>query len=173
MDKLIEKKNFGIPSSILCIIAYVLGFNVANLSVYVLLPLFIFVTAVFAFNFEDRVVIALKQSLVFGFIAYIIGLCLSAYDNLIILIRPLDYSSYSAEGLHYVLAKISVICANVLDIAVIVVFAVLILSALLHKDVKIRAFSNVSLDTPETCPKCGTQNQGGVAFCAKCGASMK
>ena len=41
------------------------------------------------------------------------------------------------------------------------------------EDLKIKVLTTMSLDTPQVCPKCGTQNQGGVAFCANCGTSMK
>jgi hypothetical protein len=210
MEKLFEKKNLGIPVTILALLAYFIGYyltmNFSGLFVAV-----VFAVIVFALDFDEKVKNAVKQSYFIGLFFSLIYLALDILGQLSDMLTPTDYTrTYFLQKLVNNLHRYAVSLFNIL---VLVVFIILVFLVLLKKDVKINFIFNLfgegapkpqpqpmpqmqqpippmyqqvppmpqvqnplppqpQQPAPRTCPKCGTVNREGAAFCASCGTKL-
>lgn len=215
MDKLLEKKNLGIPATLLAVFAYLIGYYIAE-SFGGFFVALVFAAVVFALDFDDKVKTAIKQAYILGLIFRLIYLVLEIVDQLASLSSRIHILYRIFNGL-YSYASI------LFSILVIVVFALLALTALFNKELKInfilgfigegtpkakpaaqpvyqqpaaqqpqqmyqqsapqQPYQQPATPTPQpvpptpqpapvTCPKCGTVNHQGAAFCASCGNKL-
>jgi len=135
MEKLFEKKNLGIPVVLLTMLAYVIGYFMTNNYVAVL-PAIIFAGAVFALNFDEKVKTAVKQSF---FIAIVLTLVYFLLNILSEVINIVDKIAFLSSFLN----KAYNLAASLFNILVIVVFLLLIITAIFGKDIKIDFILNL------------------------------
>lgn len=210
MEKLFEKKNLGIPVTLLTALAYFIGYYMA-IDYSGFLVALIFAVVVFIFDFEDRVRTAVKQSYVVALFFCLIYLALNAVYQLSDLFAHVYI-------LNTIFSNFYTYVHTFFNLVVIVVFAIFILLVLIKKDLKLNFILGdgtpkvkpVPQPMPQqpmpqpmyqqpvppmqgqpmyqqpvppmpqqaapamngTCPKCGTVNHAGAAFCASCGTKL-
>ncbi len=202
MEKLFDKKNLGIPVTILSLLAYFIGYYL-TLNFSGLLVAVVFAVLVFALDFDDKVKTAVKQSYIFALFFNLVYLGLAILSNLSDLITPSDYNDeFFLQKAFFNIHKYASILFN---IAVIVVFVLFIICVLIKKDMKLGFISNLSGEGTKqqkpmpqvgqpvppmpqvgqpvppmnqqvqgtVCPKCNTVNRDGAAFCASCGQKLQ
>lgn len=196
MEKLFEKKNLGIPVTILALLAYFIGYYM-TLDFSGLFVAVVFAVVVFALDFDDKVKNAVKQSYFIGLVFGLLYLGLDVFSRLTELFTPVTYTDYADLFiLQKVFNNIHHYSLALLNIVVIVVYALFIITVLLKKDVKLNfIFSIFGEGTPKQmqqqvppmyqqappmqqqvqgvkCPKCGAVNHNGATFCASCGNKL-
>lgn len=134
MEKFLEKKNLGMPVTLLALLAYVIGYYMTN-NFSGLLVAVVFGVIVFAFDFEDAVKTTVKQSYTIAVLFDLIYLVLGILFQLSNMVSGISYifpgSLYSLANSFYLFLS------SVVNIAVIVVFALMLLFILLKKDIKL------------------------------------
>lgn len=162
MQNNLSKQNFGVPASILCAIAYGLGYILfANHSItYVLF----FTAAVFIFSFDEKVKTALKQAYCVGFLGMAINLLFTVVIGVL--------SWFTFDGMYKVIKVFDNISSGV-DYVFYGLFAYLIFSSLQGKEVKIGFLKKVIGSEKVKCPSCSAEVDTDSAFCTKCGGKMK
>lgn len=158
MGKFYEKKNFGIPVTILIVFAYLIGYSLSNYLSSSLLAALLFALAVFSFDFDDRVKNAVKTSYIVAilfqlidFALQIIGLVINLIFGGAIEYRDISYilQFFSRGMLRNIPGFLYAFLLFAADAAVIVIFAVFIILTLLGKDVNIGIISNIMGEGPK------------------------
>ncbi|MDF2541616.1 MAG: hypothetical protein K0S47_1334 [Herbinix sp.] len=134
--QMLEKKNFGVPATLLSIITYVMGYSLSQFNYSTLIIAIPFAIMVFAFPFEDKVRNAVKQAYLLAFFAMILYLALEAYYNVISIMSPAENTSYSIFNIYNILYNFYKYATNIFKIASTVIFLVFILSSILKKELK-------------------------------------
>jgi hypothetical protein len=149
MEKLMEKRNLGIPVTILSFFAFIIGYAM-TLDYSILLVAVLYAFVVFSFQFDDKVKSAVKQSYIISFVANLIYLGLNGFYQFVEMVTPndLDYNLLqSAMNNVYKYAKL------IVNVAVIVIYVILLIFVLIRKDVKIGFVSSVLGEgTPKPAP---------------------
>lgn len=156
MDKF-EKKNFGIPVTILVVFAYLIGYALTRNLSGTLLVAVLFAAAVFTFQFDDRVKNAVKNSYVIAIISELVYLILQVIESLISLISGGRFvTSFSSldDIFSYGFGQTSInflytLLEFLVNAAVIVIFAICIIMSLTGKDDKIGIASNILGEGPK------------------------
>lgn len=146
-EKFYEKKNFGIPVTILIILAYLIGYSLIKSLAGTLIAALLFAAAVFLFNFDERVKNAVKHSYVAAILFLLVYFILDALKSLfsffsggVNTINSLDDILYNYDS--YIRTTSSstfvfLLLTFLVDLAVIVYYAVCIIFAMTGRDVKI------------------------------------
>lgn len=201
MDKLLEKKNLGIPATVFAVFAYLIGYYLAvSFGGYLVAVLFAVVA--FGLDFDDKVKTAVKQAYIIGFIFNLIYLALD-------IVNELSSLTVRIHILNRIFSNLYTYARILFNIFVIIVFAVLAILTLVKKDLKINFILNIIGEgvpkqkpvqqpmyqqpqqmyqqpvppvppvspqapqhAPGTCPKCGMVNRADAAFCASCGTKL-
>lgn len=197
MEKMYEKKNFGMPVTILCIIAYLIGYLVTYSLNDGLLVAIIFGAVIFGFMFDDKVKSAFKQSIIISILIRVIYFCFTLLEKLIGLITPQEFNvnyiygnnlaslgdTYDLNAFQSALVYILKYGRDIVDAAVVIIFLIFIIQALRNKEFTF-SFVNKMLGNrtyqgmnPQTAPQQQMnqqpvnpvqQNVSGVA-CPSCG----
>lgn len=169
MEKLQEKKNFGIPVKILVLFAYLIGYSLTKSLSGTLLVAVLFAAAVFTFQFDDKVKNAVKHSYLFAVVVQLVYFILELVGSFINFLfggRVTSINSFSdmfytvsffQKALNFLYA-IGLLLVNA---AVIIIFAIFIIMALMNKDLNIGFVSNILSDEPIKKYKNPTYNQAG------------
>ncbi len=150
MDKISEKRNFGIPTTILCVLAYLIGYLLTFSLSGGLLVAVLFAAVVFGFQFDDKIKNAVKQSFIIAALIQLVNLFFTVLEYFVELVTPQEFNvssvyTYSLEdlkdlhdlnafqnALQYVLKY----GKDVLEFVVVIVFIIFIIQALRNKEVK-------------------------------------
>lgn len=141
MEKLFEKKNLGIPTALLVLISYFIGYYFSS-DLSGLLIALIFGFTVFALNFDDKVKIAIKQSYVVGLafaLIYMFTGILNQFNNTISAITNYQNPLHIQTIFNDLFAVVN----NLLNVADIIIFAILIIMAFAGKEVKLGFISGI------------------------------
>lgn len=138
MEKLFEKKNLGIPVTLLVLLSYLIGYFI-----YVdfggLLVAVLFAVVVFALDFDDKVKTALKQSYIVGILFTIIDFLLSVLYKLSEILNPSGYGNFLSRLVSTVYRYGTLL----VGVAAALVFALFLVVTLLKKDLKIDFLLNL------------------------------
>lgn len=191
MDKLFEKKNLGIPVTLLSLLAYFIGYYISQ-SYGALLVAIIFAGVVFALDFDDKVKAAVKQAYVVGFFFRLIYLLLDILGQFNDLITPTTYVE-EVFWLRKIFSNLHHYALILFNIVVLVVFIVFVVTVLLKKDLKLSFIFNLlgegapkqphqaaaqqvppMYQQAAPMPQAGQpMNQQPVHHCPKCGAANR
>ncbi|HKL80232.1 MAG TPA: hypothetical protein VJ888_07330 [Mobilitalea sp.] len=148
MEKLYDKKNFGVPATILCVIAYLTGYLMTyNLEGGLLVGILL-AAIVFGFQFDDRIKRAVKQAYIVAFVARVVAFGFSLLESFIELIMPQGVSvsniyNYDLEELsdmHDMNAFQNIIQyvlkygKEIWQVLLIIIFMIFIIQALRNKE---------------------------------------
>lgn len=140
MEKLMEKKNLGIPVTILTFFAFLIGYAMTvGYSSILVGVLFAFV--VFGLNFDDKVKSAVKQSYILSFVATLIYLAIDVFYQFVDMVSPSGYYDYNK--IQSVFNNIHKFGQDIVNVVVIVAYIILMIFALTQKEVKVSIVSNV------------------------------
>jgi len=153
VEKLREKKNLGIPVTILVLFAYLIGYSLSKNLSGTLIAALIFGAAVFALNFDDKVKNAVKHSYVFAILFQLIyfvinlitsfaSLFIGGLDNIKIENFFYSFNYYRSAPVLFPIFII-LLLSFLVDAAVTVVYVICIIMTLIGKDVKIGIISNI------------------------------
>lgn len=149
MDQL-KKKNLGIPTKILTVMAYVIGYGITK-DYGILLAAVLFAVLVFTLNFEDKVKDSVKQSYIISLVFSIGYLGFDFIYQLSELFNPISIDYYTAHNLFSYLYKYGI---GIYHIAVIAVFVALAVAALQDKKLEIEVVSDLlDEEKPKTAKK--------------------
>jgi len=132
MEKAFEKRNLGIPATLLCVMAYIVGYAFTR-SFAVLFAALLFAVVVFTFQFEDKVKTAIKQAYVIAFFVFLGDLFFEILNNILLMI------TISSE----ILDKVYNIINGIYNITVIVIFGLFVILAILNKEAKLNFISKM------------------------------
>ncbi len=146
MSKIWEKKNLGIPVTLLVLIAYFIGYSFM-FDLYNLLVALIFGGIVFVLDFDERVKTAVKQS-------YTISLLFSLVNFLVIILNHIslifnnrqniyDSNMSGSFTLKTFLYDIYNFTNDFLNIVAVIVFAIFIIATIMKKDIKLNFILNI------------------------------
>jgi len=159
MGKFFEKKNFGIPVTILVVLAYLTGYSLAKNLSGALIAAMLFAAAVFIFDFDDRVRNAVKHSYVFAIIFQLLYFAIELITAVIGFISGgiSDFSSindifYSIRYLWNANIYLVSFITFLINAAVNIIYAVFIILALTGKDVKIGIIARILGEAPPKNP---------------------
>lgn len=162
MEKFTEKRNFGIPATILCLLAYLIGYELANSFSGGLLVAVLFAVIVFGFQFDDRVRNAVKQSYIVAVLINLISFCFTLLEYVIELITPQEFNAgfaynsnikdladtYDLNAFQNILVYILKYGKSILEVAVVVIFVIFIIQALQGKALKLNFVNKLTGDAP-------------------------
>ena len=149
MEKLYEKKNFGIPVIILTLLAYFIGYSF-TLDYSNLLVAVIFAILVFSFQFDEKVKSAVKQSYI---IAFLVNLIYLGFDMLYQLTQITTTTDYNYNHFQSVISIIYKYGISIFRIGVVIIFFVFLLNSFMRKDTKINFISKILGEgTPKPAP---------------------
>lgn len=131
MFKLFEKKNFGIPVKLLVLISYFIGYFITN-NLNGLFAAALVATIVFAFDFDDKVKIAIIQSYLFGLLFALLYSIFTIPEYLINLLIPIGFMASSD------ITMIQLISLAGLNILAVIIFTIYIIAAIFGKDLKFK-----------------------------------
>lgn len=147
MEKLFERKNLGIPAALLVLISYFIGYYFSS-DLSGLLVAVIFGLIVFALDFDDKVKTAVKQSyvvgLAFALIYMLVGI-LYQFSNMITTITNYQNPLH----IQTIFNDLYVIIHNLLNVADILVFAILIIMSFAGKGIHMGFISGMLGDKPK------------------------
>ena len=150
MERLSEKRNLGIPATILCVIAYLIGYLLSNSLSGGLLVAVLFAVAVFGFQCDERVKNAVKQSYIIATLVQLINLIFTVLEYFFELVTPQEFSVnnvyninleelkdvYDLNAFQNALQYILKYGKSIVDFAVVVVFIIFIIQALRNRELK-------------------------------------
>ena len=150
MEKLSEKRNLGIPATILCLLAYLIGYLLTYSLSGGLLVAVLFAAAVFGFQCDDRVKNAVKQSYIIVALYHLIILFFEVLEYFVELVTPKEFSvnnvyninleelkdMHDLNAFQNALQYILKYGKSIVEVAVIVVFIIFIIQALRNKEFK-------------------------------------
>lgn len=155
MEKPHEKKNFGIPVTILVVFAYLIGYALSKNLSGTFIAALLFAGAVFAFDFDDRVKNAVKHSYVFAIGFQLIFFMFEFFSSFFSFIfgssanyasiKDIFFSVRFFRNFPVFLISFVVLLVNT---AVIVVYALCIIMALMGKDVKFGIIARILGEAP-------------------------
>lgn len=156
MKKLYERKNIGIPVTILIIIAYLIGYSLTRSLSGTLLTAVLFAGAIFSLQFDDRVKNAVKHSYIFATFVQLVYFAFEIFSKFITMVfggRITNINSiqdifYDIGFFQRTFNILYTYGLHLVEIAVIVVFALFIIMTLLKKDVNIGLVENILGDAP-------------------------
>lgn len=143
LEKVLEKKNFGIPVTILTVFAYLIGYSLTRNLTGTLLVAFLFAALVFTFQFDNKVKNAVKYSYIIAVIIHLIYLVFDLFEVFISIVFGGKFTGlnsldiYDYNEFRRVLSFLYTYGLLIVNGLVIVIFGILILKALLRNDVKI------------------------------------
>lgn len=144
MEKFYEKKNLGIPTTILVILSYLIGYSLTRSLSGTLLVAVLFAGAVFSLEFDDRVKNAVKHAYIFAVYAQLIYILLDIFESLVNLVYGGRYTSgayanmfFELNFLQKALNFLYTYGVIIINIAVIVIFGLFIVMSLLNKDLNL------------------------------------
>ena len=156
MEKLLEKKNFGIPVTILSILAYLIGYSLTQSLSGTLLVAVLFAFVVFSFNFDLKVKNAVKNAYIFAAIVRLVLFFFDIFGSIVNTVMGGRYSISSINDYFYdynffkrFLSYFHSYGLLLVEIAVIVIFALCILMTLLDKDINIGFVGTIVGDKPK------------------------
>ncbi|MDF2538892.1 MAG: hypothetical protein K0S76_1913 [Herbinix sp.] len=139
MEKLMEKRNLGIPVTLLTFLAFFIGYAMTvNYGTILAAVLYAFV--VFSFQFDDKVKAALKQSYILSFVSILVYMGFDIFNQLVVMVSPADYTY---NFLQRALNNVYKFGNAIINITVIVLFMIFMILALFRKDMKVGIISNV------------------------------
>lgn len=152
----LERRNLGVPSTIFVVLAYMIGYSVTN-NIHNLIIGVTFAILIFAFDFDDKVKIAVKQSYFFAFVFAVIYLMLNIMPQIesistISILSKLP----SMTRLHQVI----MVGVNILAILVYIIF---IVAALFDLDIRIKSIIILFTDTKEEAAKYTQQKKSAMS----------
>lgn len=155
MGKLYEKKNFGIPVTILIALTYLIGYSLAKNLSGTLLAALIFAAAVFVFDFDDRVKNAVKHSYVFAigiqllyFLIELLGSVVTMFYGGSVEIKSLMEFFYSFGYIRRLPMFLYFFVTFLVNAAAIIIYAICIILTLIGKDIKIGVIANILGEAP-------------------------
>lgn len=156
MEKFYERKNFGIPVTILVLLAYFIGYSMTRSLSGTLLVAILFAGAVFSLHFDDRVKNAIKHSYIFATIVHLVYFVFEIFLKLITAVFGGRVSALSSMnemlyGVGFFQRGLNVLYSLglfIVEVAVIVIFALFIIMTLMKKDVNIGLVANILGDAP-------------------------
>jgi hypothetical protein len=139
MEKLMEKRNLGIPVTILTFFAFLIGYAMTqNYSNILIGALYAFV--IFSFTFDDKVKSAVKQSYILSFVSTLVYLALDVFYQFVDMISPADYNYNFIQRAFNGIYKYG---RDIVNVAVIVLYIIFMIFALIRKEMKVGVISNV------------------------------
>lgn len=156
MEKMFEKKNFGIPVTILSILAYLIGYSITQTTSGTLLVAILFAFVVFSFDFDLQVKNAVKHSYIFATIAKLVLFFFDIFGSIVntvigtkISISSLNDYFYDYNFFKRFLSYCHSYGTMLLDIAIVVIFALCLLLTLLGKEINIGFVGTILGDKPK------------------------
>lgn len=172
MQNYLSKENLGLPTSVGCIIAVLAGYGIYSSAAYLWIAALIAVV-VYSLNFDVKIKTTLKQSYTVAAFLTILRWAVAAVGVFLNWFMPAvsyDPDSFK-ESFRKVLTKVLSILDETVTIVVLVIFAILLLRAVLGKSANISALDRVTAEKP-VCPNCKNEISKGSAFCTKCGTKL-
>lgn len=171
MEKLYEKKNFGMPTTLFCVIAYLIGYLLSrSTGGEALLVAALFAAIVFAFNFDGKIRNAVQQAYMFAFFKIVIDICFDLLRRFTEIVSPKELNvssviSYSGDEMKEILKNVYNLNAfsralvyiykyglDIIGVAFVVLFLIFIIRALLKKEVKFNFITKLLDETPVVAP---------------------
>lgn len=149
MEKFYEKKNLGVPVTILVILAYFIGYSLTRSMSGTLLVAVLFAGVVFSLQFDDRVKNAVKHSYIFAALVQLVYMLFNVFETFISIFTSGRVDGYYVFGfIPRALTFLYTYGLILVNIAVVAVFALFIIMALLKKDLNIGLVSSILGDAP-------------------------
>lgn len=162
MEKLTEKKNFGVPATILCVLAYLIGFVLADNLTGGLLVGLIFAVIVFGFQFDDRVKSAVKQAYIIAILINVIHFCFTLLEYFVELVTPQEFDAsfvysnnlkdladtYDLNAFQNALQYVLKYGRSIVEVAVVIVFVIFLIQALRGREFKFGFVNKMVGDAP-------------------------
>lgn len=149
MEKFYEKKNLGVPGTILVILAYFIGYSLTRNMSSVLLVAVLFAGAVFSLQFDDRVKNAIKHSYIFAAVVQLVYMAFNLFESLISIFTSGRVDGY--YGLGFIPRALTFLYTYgliLVNLAVVAIFALFIIMTLLKKDLNIGVIASILGDAP-------------------------
>ncbi|TAH67019.1 MAG: hypothetical protein EWM47_09520 [Anaerolineaceae bacterium] len=172
MEKVYEKKNFGIPVTILIILAYFIGFSLVRSLSGTLLIAILFAGAVFSLQFDDKVKNAVKHSYIFATLFHLLYFLFDILESFINMVFGGRFNNINNIGDFFYEINFFQRAFNALytygllivDIALVVIFGLFIIMALFKKDMNLFFVKTVLGEAaPKPKKQASTYNQPPVA----------
>lgn len=141
MEKFMEKKNLGIPVTLSAMLAYVIGYYMTN-NYNGLVAAILFGAAVFAFDFDDKVRIAVKQSYTVAILLDLLYLLLGMFYQLSNMVSNTGF----LYGLNSLMNNFYLFLSAALNIFTAVVYGLFLLFVIMKKDIKLDFILHISGD---------------------------
>lgn len=139
MEKLLEKRNFGVPVTLLTFLSYLIGYSLTvTFNSLVVAILFAFI--VFSFQFDDKVKSAVKQSYIICFIANLVYLGFEILNQFTELMTRPDYDYNFIQASFHNIYRYGL---ALIHMAVIVIYLLFLIFALLRKDMTMGFVSSI------------------------------
>ena len=156
MVKFYEKKNLGIPVTILTLLAYFIGYSLTRSLSTTLLVAVLFAGAVFSLDFDDRVKNAVKHSYIFATLFYLLYLAFDVLEYLTSMFSGGNLPSINSFkdvffGLGIIPRALTAICTYgmiFVNIAVVVMYGIFLLMSILNKDVNMSFVKKILGEAP-------------------------
>jgi hypothetical protein len=201
MNKIWEKKNLGLPVTLLVLIAYFIGYSFA-FNLYNLLVALLFGGFVFSLDFDEKVKTAVKQSYTISLLFYLVNFIVIILNSISMIFNNYAANFYSSDMTNKFSLRAFFYNANnfangFLNIVAVIVFACFIIMTILKKDIKINFILNILGEGTPKKPKMpkppvyqqvpnmyqqpfmqqqippASPQQNQAAFCPICGAALK
>ncbi len=192
MEKFSEKRNMGVPATILCVLAYLIGYLLTNSLSGGLLVAVLFGAAVFGFQCDDRVKNAVKQSYIIAALVQLVYLFFTVLEYFVELVTPQEFDvqnvyNYSLEELkdlhdlnafQNALQYILKYGKSVIEFIVVIIFILFIVQALRNREFKFNFVHKLLGEAPVGAPvyqqprptyQQPVQNVAPGAACPNCG----
>lgn len=140
MEKFYEKRNCGIPVTIMNIIAYLIGYSLTQNLAATLLIAVLFAAVVFSLQFDDRVKNAIKHSYIIATLFLLIYMIFNLFSSIISIFSNSRLSSFQ-DGYYkfgffpLVLGFFGTYGLILVNIVATIAFGLLIFITILNKDV--------------------------------------
>lgn len=156
MVKFYEKKNLGIPVTILTLLAYFIGYSLTRSLSTTLFVAVLFAGAVFSLDFDDRVKNAVKHSYIFATLFYLLYLAFDVLEYLTSMFSGGNLPSINSFkdvffGLGIIPRALTAICTYgmiFVNIAVVVMYGIFLLMSILNKDVNMSFVKKILGEAP-------------------------
>lgn len=156
MVKFYEKKNLGIPVTIITLLAYFIGYSLTRSLSTTLFVAVLFAGAVFSLDFDDRVKNAVKHSYIFATLFYLLYLAFDVLEYLTSMFSGGNLPSINSFkdiffGLGIIPRALTAICTYgmiFVNIAVVVMYGIFLLMSILNKDVNMSFVKKILGEAP-------------------------
>lgn len=170
----LTKKNFGIPTAILCAVSVLLGYALYSGSWSLIWVVLAFAGITCLFDFEDAVKENFKQAVTVALYGWVIKLGMNMLYTILEWFS--DARTSTTEGIrttYKVFSKILEVANSLISFLFIVLFILMMLAALKGSVAKLPIFGKKVAKDTVPCPKCGAPVEKDAAFCTKCGNKMQ